>query len=68
MALDRSTQRSPQGQHNYLVVDNCLRIVKDKLPVIAVDEAQEGHEGHGDFGLKRRELWQRYVAIPVNFA
>lgn len=64
----RSTQKSLHSQRNYLVVDNCLRIVKDKLPVIAVDEAQEGHQGHGGFGLKRCELWQRYMAIPVNFA
>lgn len=62
------TKVTASARGNYLVVDNRLRIVKDKLPVIAVDEAQEGHQGHGGFGLKRRELWQRYMAIPVNFA
>lgn len=66
-AVARTVAWFQMGREKYLVVDNCLRIVKDKLPVIAVDEAQEGHQGHGGFGLDRSELWQRDMAIPVNF-
>lgn len=68
MTTSGKTQQPLQGLGNDLVVDNRLRVVKDKLPAIAVDEAHEGHQGHGDFGRKRRELRQRYVAIPVDFA
>lgn len=51
----------------YLVVDDCFRIIKHELPVIAVDEAQECHQGNCELGLGRSKIWQGYMAIPINF-
>lgn len=51
---------------NYLVVDNSFRVIKHKLPIITVNEAQEGHQGNCDLGLDWGQFWQRYLMIPIN--
>lgn len=56
-----------QEKTTYLVVDNCFRIIKHKLPVITVHEAQQCHQGDSDLGLDRCELWEGYLAIPIHF-
>lgn len=56
-----------EGKKKYLVIDNCFRIIKHKLPVITVNEAQECYQGDSDLGMDWSELWQRDLAIPINF-
>lgn len=51
----------------YLIVDDCFRIIKYKLPIITVNEAQECHQSDSDLGLDWSKLWQGYLVIPVNF-
>lgn len=51
----------------YLVVDNCFGIIKHKLPIITVYEAQECQQGDSDLGLDWSKLWQGYLVIPINF-
>lgn len=50
----------------HLVVDNGFGVIEHKLPIVAVDEAQQSHQGHCDLGLDWSELWQGDVVVPVN--
>jgi len=59
--------RKQQKEEAHLVVHYCFRIIKHKLPVIAVYKAQERHQGDGDLGLDGSELRERYPVIPIHF-
>lgn len=56
-----------QGREKYLVVDNGLGIIKHKLPIITVDEAQQCHQSNSDLGLDWSKLRKGYLVIPINF-
>lgn len=55
------------GTEAYLVIDNCFRIVKHKLPIVAVHEAQERHQGDGDLGPSSSEQREGNPVVPIHW-
>lgn len=51
----------------YLVIDNSLWIIKDKVPIIAVYETDQSHQNHQQAWRKWSQFWQGDVVVPVGF-
>lgn len=49
----------------YLVIDDGFWIIKDKVPIIAVYETDQGNKGSDQPGVQGSQFWQGDVMIPV---